>query len=145
MLQSQGDRAPLSMNPPRPKVYVIDDDAAVRRALGRLLQSAGYDVEVLAGSEDYLAREAPSSPACLVVDLRMPGMNGLELLRTIAGTPRGIPVVLMSGHSDEVARLAAMAQGAVDVLSKPLDGAVLLAAVGRALQRSTPLATSPTP
>lgn len=117
----------------RAKVYVVDDDASVRRSLCRLLSSAGYDVESHAGSESYLALGAPSTPACLVVDMRMPGMGGLELQRAIAGTARELPVVFITGHADEATRMVAMATGAVDVIPKPFDGQVLLEAIARAL------------
>ena len=117
-------------------VFVVDDDDSVRRALGRLIRAAGYDVEVFSAAADYLVRDAPERPACLVLDIRMPGMTGVELQRTIEGTERGIPIVFITGHGDDVIREQSLAAGAVDVLYKPVDDQVLLAAIERALWRS---------
>src|SRR5262249_6631974 len=75
-----------------PRVFIVDDDASVRKALGRLVRSAGYEVEVFSGAAEYLARSAPERPACLVVDIRMPGMTGLELQQAIDGTRMSLPV-----------------------------------------------------
>jgi FixJ family two-component response regulator len=127
----------------RPKVLIIDDDGSVRRSLHRLLHCAGYDVEALEGSEAYLAHDAPSPPACLVVDMKMPGMSGLDLYHAIVGTPRELPVVFITGHGDQSVRKEAMAEGAVDVLFKPLDGYVLLEAIARALKLSPPVPATP--
>src|SRR3954469_6890998 len=105
------------MIPEQATVYVIDDDAAVRRALRRLLGCAGYHVEVLPTSEHYLNQSAtPHACACLVVDVRMPGMSGLDLQRAIIGTRRELPIVLVTGHGDEFLRREAMALGVVEVL-----------------------------
>jgi FixJ family two-component response regulator len=120
----------------RPKVILVDDDDSVRGSLGRLLRAAGYEVEAFAGGDAYLGQTPPASPACLVLDMRMPGMGGLELARIIAGTALALPVVFITGHGDEAARREALAQGAVDVLFKPLDADALMAAIERALGRS---------
>lgn len=122
-----------------PRVYLIDDDESVRRSLQRLVRCAGYDVEALATSEAYLALPAPARRACLVVDMRMPGMSGLDLQRIIAGTSHERPVVFVTGHGDEMLRREAMAKGAVEVLFKPLDGGELLEAIERALERAMPI------
>ncbi len=119
-----------------PTVYIVDDDASVRKALGRLIRSAGYDVEVFGGAAEYLAREAPKRPACLVVDIRMPGMTGVELQRTIEGTQMALPIVFITGHGDDAIREQSLAAGAVDVLYKPVGDDVLLAAIEKALWRS---------
>lgn len=119
-----------------PTVIVVDDDASVRRALGRLIRAAGYDVEVLSAASEYLARDAPARPACLVVDIRMPGMTGIELQRVIEGTQRALPIVFITGHGDDAIREQSLAAGAVDVLYKPVDDQVLLAAIEQALWRS---------
>jgi len=120
----------------REKVFVIDDDASVRRALQRLIQTTKYDVETLDRALAYLGHEAPTPPACLVLDIRMPDMSGLDLQQLIRGTPHALPIVFITGHGDEEARNSALAEGAVDVLSKPLDDEVLLEAIARALARS---------
>jgi FixJ family two-component response regulator len=116
-----------------PRILVVDDDGPVRRALGRLFKSAGYEVQLFASADAYLAQEPAKRPACLVLDMRMPGMGGLALQRAIAGTARGLPIVFVTGHADEDARTQALAAGAIAVLQKPLDEEVLLAAVNTAL------------
>ena len=118
------------------KVLVVDDDASVRKGMFRLMRAAGYDVETLDGAAAYLARGVERRPACLVLDIRMPGMSGLDLLRVVAGTARALPVVFISGHGDDEVRAQALAAGAVDFLYKPLDEATLLAAVDQALEIS---------
>jgi FixJ family two-component response regulator len=119
-----------------PRVFIVDDDASVRKALGRLVRSAGYEVEMFSGAAEYLARSAPERPACLVVDIRMPGMTGLELQQAIDGTRMSLPVVFITGHGDDAIREQTLAAGAVDVLYKPVDDDVLLAAIEQALRRS---------
>jgi FixJ family two-component response regulator len=120
---------------PRGTVVLVDDDAAVRRALERLLVSTGFAVESFADAASYLAAPAPAPPACLVIDIRMPVINGFELQAAVAGTWRALPIVFISGHGDEDVRAQALAAGAVDVLFKPIDETVLLAAIERALAR----------
>jgi FixJ family two-component response regulator len=117
-------------------VFVIDDDASVRRALQRLIQTADYHVETLDRGMAYLGHPPPVPPACLVLDIRMPDMGGLDLQQLIRGTPHALPIVFITGHGDQDARETALAEGAVDVLSKPLDDEVLLDAIARALERS---------
>jgi FixJ family two-component response regulator len=88
-----------------PRVFVVDDDHSVRKALGRLLRAAGYETELFEAAEAYLARAAPEPPACLLLDIRMPGMTGLELQRAIEGTPMELPRSPY-GLSSDVARRA---------------------------------------
>ncbi len=126
-------------------VLVVDDDPAVRKALHRLIRAAGYRVESLADAAAYLARPPTPPPACLVLDIRMPGMNGLELQSAIAGTSRALPLVFITGHGGEDIRSQALASGAVDVLFKPLEASTLLAAIGRALERSRATGGGPGP
>ena len=114
-------------------VYLVEDDASVRKGLDRLLRSAGYRVESLDSASAYLARATVARPACLVLDIRMPGMSGFELQRAIAGTVLARPIVFITGHGDEDIRMRALSTGAVDVLFKPIDEAVLIEAVERAL------------
>jgi two-component system, LuxR family, response regulator FixJ len=119
------------------KVLIVDDDASVRKSLRRLVQAAGYDVELFAEAREYLARESePTLPACLVVDVRMPGMSGLELVDLIAGTTRALPVVFITGYADDDVRARAEASGAVALLDKPVADTVLLEAIERGLERS---------
>jgi FixJ family two-component response regulator len=118
---------------PEGTVFLVDDDASVRKALQRLIRAAGYDVESFADAAEYLARPAPSPPACIVLDIRMPVMTGFELQSAIAGTSRALPVVFITGHGDEDVRAQALQAGAVDVLFKPIDEEALVAAIEKAL------------
>ena len=118
------------------RVLIVDDDASVRKSLKRLVQAAGYDVEVFAGAREYLAQGAVGGHACLVLDVRMPEVSGLELMGMVAGTALGRPVVLITGHGDEALRAQGLARGAVAVLDKPVEETVLLAAIERALDQS---------
>ena len=120
------------------RVVIVDDDAAVRKALVRLVGAAGYQVDACASAEEYLAREPLAPPACLVLDIRMPGMTGLELQGAIEGTRLALPIVFVTGHGNDDDRRQALDSGAVDVLDKPLDEAVLLTAIARALATSRP-------
>jgi FixJ family two-component response regulator len=115
-----------------PIVYVLDDDYRVREALGSLLQSSGLRVEVFASAADYLVFERPDSPACLVLDLELPGMSGLELQREIAG-PDAPPIVFVTGHGDVPSSVRAMKAGAVEFLLKPFDNQELLRAIDAAI------------
>jgi FixJ family two-component response regulator len=117
-------------------VYLIDDDASVRRGLGRLLKSAGYDVVTCDTPEAYLALTSYRKPSCLLLDIRMPGMTGLELQRALHGDGSHPPVVLLSGHVDAATAERAIAEGAVAVLSKPVDFATLVNAIERGLART---------
>ena len=128
--------------PGKTDVFVIDDDASVRRALRRAISAAGHAVEVHESAEAFLRRAAPERPACLVLDVRMPGMTGPELQRSLKGTAHELPVVLITGHVDAHMRAQAVADGAVAVLDKPVDTEELLKAVGQALRIS---AAAPSP
>jgi FixJ family two-component response regulator len=119
------------------RVFIVDDDASVRKALARLIRAAGYDVEAFSGAAEYLARDVPVPPACLVVDIRMPGMTGPELQRAIAGTCMCLPIVFITGHGDDAVRAQTLAAGAVEVLYKPVDDCLLLGAIEEALLRSS--------
>jgi FixJ family two-component response regulator len=121
----------------RGKVFVIDDDLDVRKAFGLLISAAGYDVETHADAASYLAAAVPATPACIVLDLRMPGVSGLGLMASLAGTERALPFVLVTGNDDVEFRSQALAAGAVDLLSKPVDAALLLGAIERALSLRT--------
>jgi len=119
----------------RELVCVVDDDQSVRRGLRRLIKSAGYAAETFASAEDYLAREIFEGPICLVLDVRMPGLNGLELQKTLETREGCEQIVFISGHNDVPACTQAMKDGAVDFLMKPFDGGELIEAVRRALGR----------
>jgi FixJ family two-component response regulator len=118
------------------KVFLVDDDAAVRKALERLIRLAGYEVVSVGDPAAYMAGIAPKPPACLVLDIRMPGMSGFDLHSAVAGTPWALPTVFITGHGTEDVRAQAISSGAVDVLFKPIDETVLLTAIERALRET---------
>jgi len=117
-------------------VCVVDDDQSVRRALGRLLKSAGYAAETFASAEDYLAREIFEGPICLVLDVRMPGLKGPALQEALEEHGACEQIVFITGHGDVPTATRAMKKGAVDFLTKPFDDEELIEAVKRALERS---------
>ena len=116
-------------------VCVVDDDQSVRRSLRRLFRSAGYAAETFASAEDYLAREIFKGPICLALDVRMPGLNGLELQKTLESRGACEQIVFITGHNDVPTCTQAMKNGAVDFLLKPFDDGELIEAVKRALER----------
>jgi FixJ family two-component response regulator len=116
-------------------VCVVDDDQSVRRGLGRLFKSAGYAAETFASAEDYLAREIFEGPICLVLDVRMPGLNGLGLQEALETRGACEQIVFITGHGDVPTATRAMKNGAVDFLMKPFDDEELIEAVKRALGR----------
>ncbi len=116
-----------------PMIFVVDDDLAVRKSLTRLLASAGYAVTAFAASREFLACEPYTDPCCLVLDVRMPGVTGLDLQETLAAAGRRMSVVFVTGHVDVPMSVKAMKNGAVDLLTKPVDENDLLAAVQRAI------------
>jgi two-component system, LuxR family, response regulator FixJ len=118
------------------KIFVIDDDASVRKALQRLIRSAGMSVETFASAEEFLHAKVPL-PDFLVLDVRMPGMSGLELQQFLLAKNQLVPIVFITAHDDEQARRSAMLAGAVDFLHKPFEDHVLLQALSRtATQRA---------
>lgn len=123
------------MTEPIPIAFVIDDDPSVRRALRRLLRSAGFQVEAFGSAEEFLARPAPDGPACVVVDVRMPGLSGLDLQRELAERHTDLPIIFITGHGDIPMTVRAMKAGAVDFLPKPFHDDDLLAAVRQAIAR----------
>ena len=123
------------MGTAEPFVNVVDDDTLVLRSLGRLLRSAGFAVRTFPSSKDFLARSSSDESGCLVLDLSMPGLNGLELQQVLASSANPCPVVFLSGHADIPASVKAMKAGAVDFLTKPVDREKLLAAVRIAIGR----------
>jgi len=119
----------------RKLVCAVDDDQSVRRGLGRLFKSAGYAGETFASAEDYLAREIFEGPICLVLDVRMPGLNGLGLQEALETRGACEQIVFITGHGDVPTATQAMKNGAVDFLMKPFDDEELIEAVKRALAR----------
>ena len=119
-----------------PLVFVVDDDPSVRKGLTRLLSSSGYAVETFASAREFLARGPHPGPRCLVLDVRMPGLTGLELQERLVTGGRSMPIVFVTGHADVPKSVQAMKGGAVDLLTKPVDAKDLLAAVERSVARS---------
>ena len=118
-----------------PTVFVIDDEESVRKALARLLRSAGFNAAVFSSSQEFLQAQVPDAPGCLVLDLAMPGLNGLELQQTLADRGAGWPIIFLTGRADVPMSVEAMKRGAFDFLTKPVHDETLLAAVRHALER----------
>ena len=118
-----------------PVVFVIDDDLSVRQSLESLIDAAGWRPETFASAMEFLARPRPLSPSCLVLDLLLPDLNGLELQERIADRAE-MPIILITGHGDVAMTVRAMKAGAIEFLTKPFRGDVLLAAIRDGLERS---------
>jgi FixJ family two-component response regulator len=118
-----------------PRVFVVDDDASVRKSLTRLLSSAGYEVETFSSSLHFMTRAPYDGPCCLVLDVRMPGLSGIDLQTTLAAAGRFMSIVFVTGHVDVPMSVGAMKAGAVDLLTKPVDEKDLLEAIGRAVAK----------
>jgi two-component system, LuxR family, response regulator FixJ len=116
-------------------VSVVDDDESLRRSLRNLLGSVGFRVATFASAEDFLESAHHAHTRCLVLDLRMPGMTGLDLLRHLSGMGSRVPVVILTAHGEGEARQRALQAGAVAFLSKPFNGNALLDAVRTALNQ----------
>jgi FixJ family two-component response regulator len=123
------------MTDPAAVVFVVDDDDSVRKALGRLLKSAGLRAEVFPSAEEFLQRALPDQPVCLVLDVSMPGLSGLDLQHLLAERNVVLPIVFITGHGDIPMTVQAMKGGAVDFLPKPFHGQDLLAAVRVGINR----------
>ena len=109
-----------------PTVFIVDDDDAVRRFLSGLVQSINLRVEVHASAQDFLDAYEPGCPGCLLLDVRMPGMSGLELQRELAGQSIDLPVIILTGHGNVPVAVQAMKAGAVDFIEKPFNNELLL-------------------
>jgi len=120
----------------QPKVYLVDDQASVRSALGEMLNVFGFQVETFASADDFLAKVVKPEPGCVVADVRMPGRDGIELVREIVRRGLPLPVVLISGHADVPMAVAGIKAGAEDFIEKPVDDAELVAAINRCLMRA---------
>jgi FixJ family two-component response regulator len=127
-----------SGNPPAGTlVGIVDDDPSVRKGLARLVTSAGYRVEVFASAREFLARPQQEDLSCLLLDVRMPGLTGLELQESLAIAGRRMSIVFISGHGDVVGSVRAMKGGAIDFLTKPVDARALLGAIERAVAKAS--------
>lgn len=118
-------------------VFVVDDDADVRDSLCALLESAGVAAEAFASAQAFLDAHKPERAGCLIADIRMPDMDGLELQEELNRRNAGLPVIVVTGHADVPLAVRAMKAGAVDLIEKPFDDVLLLASVKRALAKAT--------
>lgn len=119
-----------------PTVFVVDDDISVRESLELLIQSAGWRPETFVSAQDFLSHPRTLEPSCLVLDVSLPGLNGLELQKRIAVERTHIPIIFITGHGDVPTSVQAMKAGAVEFLTKPFSPDVLLTAIGNAIERS---------
>jgi two-component system response regulator FixJ len=119
----------------QPTVFIIDDDASVRTSLERLLRSAGFDVETFATAELFLEREHYDGIGCLVLDVRMPGISGIDLQNELSKADYSMPIVFITGHGNIPMGVQAIKKGAVDFLAKPFDDEELLQAVREAIEK----------
>jgi two-component system, LuxR family, response regulator FixJ len=118
---------------PPPTVHIVDDDEATRKATARLLSAAGFTVHTHASGQDLLADLSPDSPGCIVLDVRMPGLSGLDLQVALGEREDALPIIFVTGHAEVPDTVRAIQRGAVDYLTKPIEAPVLVEAVTRAL------------
>jgi FixJ family two-component response regulator len=119
---------------PEPTVFIVDDDQEVREAIGLLMDSVGLAAQSFASAQEYLERFDPSLPGCLVLDVRMKGMSGLDLQQRLCTEPLHPPIIVITGHGDVPMAVRAVKSGAVDFIEKPFNDQVLLDAVHRAFE-----------
>jgi FixJ family two-component response regulator len=122
------------VNPEEPIVFAVDDDVSMREALSRLFRSIGMRAEIFASAEEFLRFKRPDAPACLVLDVRLPGLSGLDLQRELEVASFPIPIIFITGHGDIPMSVEAMKAGAVEFLTKPFRDQALLDAIHHAIQ-----------
>ena len=123
------------MSPTKPVIFVVDDDRSVRDSLRRLFTSMGLTVEVFPSAQAFLSSPRPDAPGCLVLDVRLPGLSGLDLQRELARTDAPLPIIFLTGHGDIPMSVRAMKAGAVEFLTKPFREQDLLDAIRNAIER----------
>ena len=116
-------------------ISIVDDDESIRKGLGRLFRSVGFDVDGFASAEEFLNSGDLQRSSCLILDLRMPGMSGLELQSRLAAGHCQIPIIFLSAHRDEQSRAQALKAGAIDFVSKPFNEASLIRDVNKAVDQ----------
>ena len=119
----------------KPTVFIIDDDPSVRRGLSRIIRIGGFDVKLFASAQDFLASQHYNGPGCIVLDVKMPGLSGLDLQEELNKTEYSMPIIFISGHGDVPMTAQVMKKGALDFLTKPIDRDHLLNAIRAALDR----------
>ena len=123
------------MRKPEVIIYIVDDDASVRKGLEWLIRSVGYHVQTFASANDFLRHDIPDTLSCLVLDLRMPGMSGLDLQEKLQSAQINIPIIFLTAHGSVPTSVRAMKGGAVDFLEKPVDEQILLDAIHQAIEK----------
>jgi len=118
-----------------PTVFIVDDDPSVRKALKRLIESVGLEVETLTSAQEFSDQEQPDKPSCLVLDVRMPGLSGLDLQDELAARGLNMPIIFITGHGNIPMGVRAMKAGAVDFIEKPFDDQALLDAIHQAIEQ----------
>jgi FixJ family two-component response regulator len=121
---------------PQPIVFVIDDDVSVRESLELLIRQAGWQPEVFASAQEFIARPRPSTPSCLILDVTLPDLNGLDLQKRIAVDQASMPIIFITGYGDVPMTVQAMKAGAFEFLTKPFADDVVLNAIEQAIERS---------
>jgi FixJ family two-component response regulator len=119
-----------------PLVFVVDDDISVRESLELLIQSAGWEPRLFASAQEFLSLPRIPGPSCLVLDVSLPGLNGLDLQKRLAGERTDMPIIFITGHGDVPMSVRAMKAGAAEFLTKPFSDDALLGAIGQAIERS---------
>jgi FixJ family two-component response regulator len=130
-------RRPTAKSQSKPIVFVVDDDISVRESLELLIKFAGWQPETFESAEEFLARPRALAPSCLVLDVSLPDLDGLELQQLIAADRIDMPIIFVTGHGDVPMTVQAMKAGAVEFLTKPFDDDVLLNAIRHAIERSS--------
>jgi FixJ family two-component response regulator len=123
------------MSDPSPVIFVVDDDASIRDALTSLIRSVGLSVETFGSAREFLTRQPSDAPGCLVLDVRLPGLSGLDLQRELAAAQITMPIIFITGHGDIPMTVQAMKAGAVEFLTKPFRDQELLDAIAQAIRR----------
>ncbi len=133
---AEGNARTLTMLRALPIVYVVDDDISVRESLELLIRAAGWQAELFESAQDFLRRSKVTVPNCLVLDVNLPGLNGLDLQKLVAADRADMPIIFITGYGDVPTTVRAMKAGAVEFLTKPFSEDVLLNAIQNALERS---------
>ena len=134
---ARGRESVSPMSNATPIVFVVDDDISVRESLESLIRFVGWQPETFASAEEFLARPRAQAPSCLVLDVSLPDLNGLELQNLIAADRIDMPIIFITGHGDVPMTVKAMKAGAIEFLTKPFDDDVLLTAIRHAIERSS--------
>jgi FixJ family two-component response regulator len=117
-------------------VFVVDDDVSVRESLDALIRNAGWDAETFESAQEFLAHPRVRDPSCLILDVSLPDLNGLELQERVAADRQDMPIIFITGHGDIPMTVRAMRAGAIEFLTKPFGDDALLSAIARAIERS---------